>query len=105
VSWPIARVAVFMRLSQPAIIVEVRHLAVRAAACANTGCSVFHDRCMTKGSGVRTEDEIEQMVKRLTDAVDAAYLAHRMTEAQYRARLTSIDDWANRERRWLPKER
>lgn len=46
-----------------------------------------------------TEDQIERRVEKMTDRLDARYMADgsAMTEAEYKAELKDIDDWAQTE--------
>lgn len=44
-----------------------------------------------------TEHRIECAVERMTDRADAAYMAGRMTEEEYRAEMKRINDWAESE--------
>jgi len=44
-----------------------------------------------------TEDQIERRVELMTDAVDARYMAGRLTETDYQRELREIDRWAERQ--------
>jgi hypothetical protein len=46
-----------------------------------------------------TEDQIECAVERKIDAIDARYMASKMTQAEYDAAIKAVNDWADREYR------
>lgn len=46
-----------------------------------------------------TEDQVERQVERMTDRADAAYMAGKMTGAEYKTRMAEIACWADRESR------
>lgn len=46
-----------------------------------------------------TEDQIERRAERMMNALDRAYLASGMTEAEYREEIRKIDNWARDEYR------
>lgn len=50
-----------------------------------------------------TEEQIERRVEHLTDAVDRALMAGRLTEDEYNAAVRKIDRWAEQQYRTATK--
>jgi len=48
-----------------------------------------------------TEDQIERQVERFTDRADAAFMAGKLTQAEYDARMKEISLWADAEYRFV----
>jgi hypothetical protein len=49
---------------------------------------------------IMTEDQIERAVERTTDAIDAQYMAGKLSESEYKDKLSKLDQWAEREYRF-----
>jgi hypothetical protein len=48
-----------------------------------------------------TEEQIERIVEKRTDAIDARYMAGKLTTEEYNAAIADLDAWAERELRWF----
>lgn len=44
-----------------------------------------------------TEDQIEIIVERKTDALDSALMAGRITQSEYDSRMKELSQWADRQ--------
>lgn len=44
-----------------------------------------------------TADQIERRVERETDKIDAAFMAGRLSQAEYDTEMKSLSEWADRE--------
>lgn len=49
-----------------------------------------------------TEEQIERQVERRTDSIDARYMAGKLTAAEYRTEMKSLNDWATVQYRTRP---